>query len=151
MKWRRGELNPCPRRFPHKPLHAYPVLRFKESNVAPAHCRLPSVREIRFTGERGRSARRPACCPRFRRQQASHRKRRGQLSRESEIFVICVYLFWSGFYEANEPSSTCRLRFQPQVEASAPPFISPHKICGWSFIATAACHDRRKGARVGSR
>jgi hypothetical protein len=39
----------------------------------------------------------PACCPRFRRQQASLRKRHGQLSRESEIFVICVYLFWSGF------------------------------------------------------
>jgi hypothetical protein len=46
---------------------------------------------------RGRSADSPACCPRFRRQQASLRKRHGQLSRESEIFVICVYLFWSGF------------------------------------------------------
>ncbi len=44
--WRRGELNPCPRRCPRSHLHVYPVLRFKEPNVAPAHCRLPSVREI---------------------------------------------------------------------------------------------------------
>jgi hypothetical protein len=65
--------------------------------VAPAHCRLPSVREIDLTVGRGRSALGPACCPRLRRQQASPRKRRGQLSRESEIFVICVYLFWLGF------------------------------------------------------
>jgi hypothetical protein len=26
--WRRGELNPCPRRFRRKHLHAYPVFRF---------------------------------------------------------------------------------------------------------------------------
>ena len=39
-------------------------------------------------------------------------KRHGQLSRESETFVICVYLFGPVFNEANEPSSTCRLRFQ---------------------------------------
>src|SRR5438128_5055514 len=45
-KWRRGELNPCPRRFPRKHLHVYPAISFKEPNVAPAHCRLPSVREI---------------------------------------------------------------------------------------------------------
>src|SRR6202022_1353400 len=90
-------LNPCPRCFRRKHLHVYPVVSFKEPNVAPAHCRLPSVHEVRFTGERGRSPRRPACCPRFLRWQASLRKRRGQLSRESEIFVICVYLFWSGF------------------------------------------------------
>ena len=44
--WRRGELNPCPRSGPRKHLHAYPMVRFKEPNVAPAHCRLPSVREI---------------------------------------------------------------------------------------------------------
>jgi hypothetical protein len=44
--WRRGELNPCPRSGPRKHLHAYPVVRFKEPNVAPAHCRLPSAREI---------------------------------------------------------------------------------------------------------
>src|SRR2546423_14845239 len=44
--WRRGELNPCPRSGPRKHLHVYPVVRFKEPNVAPAHCRLPSVREI---------------------------------------------------------------------------------------------------------
>jgi hypothetical protein len=33
-------------------------------------------------------------------------------ARESEILVICVYLFGPVFNEANEPSSTCRLRFQ---------------------------------------
>jgi hypothetical protein len=44
--WRRGELNPCPRRYPRKHLHVYPVISFKEPNVAPAHCRLPSVREF---------------------------------------------------------------------------------------------------------
>src|SRR5947207_2392331 len=49
--WRRGELNPCPRRSPRKHLHVYPVVSFKEPNVAPAHCRLPSVRD-------GRSCRR---------------------------------------------------------------------------------------------
>jgi hypothetical protein len=26
--WRRGELNPCPRRFRRKHLHAYPMSRF---------------------------------------------------------------------------------------------------------------------------
>jgi len=35
--------------------------------------------------------------------------------------VICVYLFWSGFNEANEPSSTCRLCFKLRVETSTPP------------------------------
>src|SRR5439155_9203798 len=44
--WRRGELNPCPRSGPRRHLHVYPVVRFKEPNVAPARCRLPSVREI---------------------------------------------------------------------------------------------------------
>lgn len=44
--WRRGELNPCPRRYPRSHLHVYPVLSFKEPNVALAHCRLPSVHEI---------------------------------------------------------------------------------------------------------
>ena len=39
-------MNPCPRSDPRKHLHVYPVVRFKEPNVAPAHCRLPSVREI---------------------------------------------------------------------------------------------------------
>jgi len=77
----------------------------------------------RFTNRRGRSADSPACYPRFRRQQASRRKRRGQLSRESETFVVCVYLFGPIFYEANEPSSTCRPRFQRWVEAGAPPFF----------------------------
>jgi hypothetical protein len=44
--WRRGELNPCPLRYPLRHLHVYPVVSFKEPNVAPAHCRLPSVHEI---------------------------------------------------------------------------------------------------------
>src|ERR1700682_3989540 len=44
--WRRGELNPCPRSFLRKLLHAYPMVSFKGPNVAPAHCRPPSVREI---------------------------------------------------------------------------------------------------------
>ena len=46
MMWRRGELNPCPHRYPRSHLHVYPVFSFKEPNVAPAHCRPPSVREI---------------------------------------------------------------------------------------------------------
>ena len=44
--WRRGELNPCPRRYPRKYLHVYPAISFKEPNLAPAHCRLPSVHEF---------------------------------------------------------------------------------------------------------
>src|ERR1041385_8066897 len=46
MKWRRGELNPCPRRYPRKHLHVYPAINSEEPSHAPAHCRLPSVREI---------------------------------------------------------------------------------------------------------
>src|SRR2546429_3502232 len=44
--WRRGELNPCPRSCPHKLLHVYPVVSFKEPNAAPAHCRPPSIHEV---------------------------------------------------------------------------------------------------------
>src|SRR4051812_7839322 len=33
QKWRRGELNPCPRRCPRKHLHVYPALRFKEPTL----------------------------------------------------------------------------------------------------------------------
>ena len=44
--WRRGELNPCPRSFLRKLLHVYPVVSFRGPNVAPAHCRPPSVHEI---------------------------------------------------------------------------------------------------------
>src|SRR6266496_1393667 len=44
--WRRGELNPCPRRYPRKHLHVYPAINSEEPSHAPAHCRLPSVREI---------------------------------------------------------------------------------------------------------
>src|ERR1044071_2124343 len=46
MKWRRGELNPCPRRYPRKHLHVYPTINSEEPSHAPAHCRLPSVHEI---------------------------------------------------------------------------------------------------------
>src|SRR5262245_9753035 len=45
-KWRRGELNPCPRRYPRKHLHVYPAKSSEEPSHAPAHCRLPSVHEI---------------------------------------------------------------------------------------------------------
>src|SRR5262249_41032107 len=45
-KWRRGELNPCPRRYPRKHLHVYPAISSEEPSHAPAHCRLPSVHEI---------------------------------------------------------------------------------------------------------
>ena len=31
--WRRGELNPCPRRYPRKHLHVYPALKFKEPTL----------------------------------------------------------------------------------------------------------------------
>src|SRR5216110_2372325 len=44
--WRRGELNPCPRRSPRKHLHAYPTINSEEPSHAPAHCRLPSVHEF---------------------------------------------------------------------------------------------------------
>jgi site-specific DNA recombinase len=95
--WRRGELNPCPRRFPRKHLHVYPASMSEELTLhrRTANSRASAISILRI--RRGRSADSPACCPRFRRQQASLRKRHGQLSRESEIFVICVYLFWSGF------------------------------------------------------
>jgi hypothetical protein len=95
--WRRGESNPCPHCLPRKHLHVYPALCSEEPTLhrrtAVSRASAKSILRIR----RGRSADSPACCPRFRRQQASLRKRHGQLSRESEIFVICVYLFWSGF------------------------------------------------------
>ena len=44
--WRRGELNPCPRRYPRKHLHVYPTINSEEPSYAPAHCRLPSVHEL---------------------------------------------------------------------------------------------------------
>src|SRR5215475_8553300 len=45
-KWRRGELNPCPRRYPRKHLHVYPAISFEEPSHAPTHYRLPSIHEI---------------------------------------------------------------------------------------------------------
>src|SRR5438128_5188104 len=33
FRWRRGELNPCPRRFLRRHLHVYPALRFKEPTL----------------------------------------------------------------------------------------------------------------------
>jgi hypothetical protein len=44
--WRRGESNPCPRRYPRKHLHVYPTINSEEPSHAPAHCRLPSVHKI---------------------------------------------------------------------------------------------------------
>src|SRR5262249_16939237 len=44
--WRRGELNPCPRRYLRKHLHVCPAKSSEEPSHAPAHCRLPSVHEI---------------------------------------------------------------------------------------------------------
>ena len=50
--------------------------------------------------------------------------RRGYLGRESQIFVIVgVYFFAREIYVANQASTTCRRRFQPTVETSAPPFF----------------------------
>ena len=46
LKWRRGELNPCPRRYPRKHLHVYPTTSSEEPSHAPAHYRLPSVHKI---------------------------------------------------------------------------------------------------------
>ena len=46
MIWRRGELNPCPRRYLREHLHVYPAKDSEEPSHAPAHCRLPSVHEI---------------------------------------------------------------------------------------------------------
>ncbi len=41
------------------------------------------------------------------------------------------------FYEANESSSTCRLRFKQRVETSAPPFFEEaEKLHAWRSIAT---------------
>src|SRR4051794_426427 len=41
--------------------------------------------------------------------------------RERDLGDLRLFLFGSVFNEANEPSSTCRLRFKQQVEASTPP------------------------------
>src|SRR5437870_13350015 len=45
-KWRRGELNPCARRYPRKHLHVYPTINSEEPSHAPAHCRPPTVHKI---------------------------------------------------------------------------------------------------------
>src|SRR2546422_794312 len=44
--WRRGELNPCPRRYPREHLHVYPAINSEEPSHAPAHYLLPSVHEF---------------------------------------------------------------------------------------------------------
>ena len=55
--WRRGELNPCPRRFPRKHLHVYPALRFKEPTL---HRRTAVSRaSANFLHRPARSLRRP--------------------------------------------------------------------------------------------
>ena len=51
-------------------------------------------------------------------------ERRGQLSRESEVFVVVrVYCFAREFNVANQASTTCRLRLELSVETSTPPFF----------------------------
>jgi hypothetical protein len=50
--------------------------------------------------------------------------------------VICVYFFGSVFNEANEPSSTCRLRFKLQVEASTPPKLRTVNLADCRDFAT---------------
>ena len=55
--WRRGELNPCPRRHPRKHLHVYPALRFKEPTL---HRRTAVSRaSAKFLHRPARSLRRP--------------------------------------------------------------------------------------------
>ena len=62
-------------------------------------------------------------------QQASVWPRHGQLSRESEIFVIVrVYFFARRFYVANQASTTCRLCLESTVETSTPPFKESAKL-----------------------
>ena len=63
-KWRRGELNPCPRRYPRKHLHVYPV-RFLRSRRCTGTLPTSERPRISFTVRRGRSAVRLACCPRL--------------------------------------------------------------------------------------
>ncbi len=62
--WRRGELNPCPRRYPRKHLHVYPV-RFLRSRRCTGTLPTPERPRISFTVRRGHSAVRLACCPRL--------------------------------------------------------------------------------------
>src|SRR5207302_5753421 len=47
----------------------------------------------------------------------------------SPISLISEFIFFGPvFNEANEPSSTCRLRFQLQVEASTPPLGEEYNV-----------------------
>jgi len=65
--WRRGELNPCPRRYPRKHLHVYPALKSEKLTL---HRRTISFRaSANFDSPPGAVTppNRPACCPRFRR------------------------------------------------------------------------------------
>ena len=92
---------------------------------------------------RGHSALEPACCRRPHRQQASRQERHGQLSREGQLlrgevsfnYVVRSYVLPREFNEANQASSTCRLRLEPTVETSTPPFLgdgddtSPSRGC----------------------
>ena len=58
----------------------------------------PSGHVFEFTGSSGRPTSRPACCIRIHPQQASGQTRHGNLGRESEIFVICVYFCLIRFF-----------------------------------------------------
>src|SRR5436305_14991933 len=95
-KWRRGELNPCPRRYPRKHLHVYPTINSEEPSHAPAHCRLPSVHKIDSrTGVVAPPIRQPAVhvCRRSSRPTANVTVTQAARSRPS--LSACV--FWPGF------------------------------------------------------
>jgi len=54
-------------------------------------------------------------------------------------FVICVYLFWSGFLRGQRTHprhAVCA--FQPRVEASAPP-CSQSLLCGYNLCNSVTC------------
>src|SRR5580658_8677125 len=53
--------------------------------------------------------------------------------RPRELILGQLLIFGSIFYEANEPSSACRLWRISQVETSTPP----------SFVAPLTCHEGR--------
>jgi len=68
-----------------------------------------------------------------------------QLGRESEIFVICIYLFDPIFYEANESSSTCGLGFTLKVETITPPDTNTKVRVVFEKASTGAyCFHRRR-------
>ena len=92
---------------------------------------------VYFGGVARRLRLRPACC------QRSHptSRRRGTnvtaLGCEGQLFVS-FYVFGSGFNEANEPSSACRLWRHHRVETGAPP---RERARGDSFLKDQRSRD----------